>query len=108
MLYSLPLFNERHEDLFIGLFPSRQEAQQTAEHYLSAVPGFRDYPCTCEITERTVVGTIGPSRKVHMIWGWDEDRDGNEADIWSSDCCADNTAVRRALADVKQRMYRQA
>lgn len=108
MLYSLSLFNERHEGFFIGLFASKEEARQVAEHYLSAVPGFRDYPCTWEITEKTVVGTIGPSQKVHMIWGWDEDEDGNETGIWSSDCYADEAAARRALADAKQRMRRQA
>lgn len=42
MLYSLSLFNEGHEGFFIGLFPSREGARQTAEHYLPAVPGFRD------------------------------------------------------------------
>ena len=46
MLYSLSLFNERQEGFFIGLFASRAKARRTAEHYLFAVPGFRDYPCT--------------------------------------------------------------
>lgn len=108
MLYSLSLFNERQEGFFIGLFASKEEARQVAEHYLSAVPGFRDYPCTCEITERTVVGTIGPSQKVHMIWGWDEDEDGNETGIWSSDCYADEQNAQRALDEVRQRMTKQA
>lgn len=107
MLYSLSLFNERQEGFFIGLFAFKEEARQVAEHYLSAVFGFRDYPCTCEITEKTVVGTIGSSQKVHMIWGWDEDEDGNETGIWSSDCYADDTAARRALIDAKRRMGRQ-
>lgn len=97
MLYSLSLFNERQEGFFIGLFASKEEARQMAEHYLSAVPGFRDYPCTWEITEKTVIGTIGLSRKVHMIWGWDEGADGNETGIWSSHCYADVAAARRAL-----------
>lgn len=79
-----------------------------AEHYLFAVPGFRDYPCTYEITEKAVIGTAGPSQKVLMIWGWDEDEDGNETGIWSSDCYAGEAAARLALADAKQRMRRQA
>ena len=108
MLYSLSLFNERQEGFFIGLFASNEEARQTAEHYLSAVSGFRDYPYTWEITEKTVVGTICPSQKVHMIWGWDEDENGNETGIWNSDCYADEAAARRALADAKQRMTKQA
>lgn len=73
LLYSLMIFNERLEGFFIGLFESSEKARQAAEHYLSALPGFRDYPCTYEITEKLVVGIIGQSQKVHMIWGWDED-----------------------------------
>lgn len=78
LLYSLMIFNERLEGFFIGVFESSEKARQVAEHYLSALPGFRDYPCTYEITEKLVVGTIGQSQKVHMIWGWDEDENGNE------------------------------
>ena len=73
LLYSLMIFNERLEGFFIGLFESSEKARQAAEHYLSVLPGFRDYPCTYEITEKLVVGIIGQSQIVHMIWGWDED-----------------------------------
>lgn len=44
LLYSLMIFNERLEGFFIGLFESSEKARQAAEHYLSALPGFRDYP----------------------------------------------------------------
>ena len=81
LLYSLMIFNERLEGFFIGLFESSEKARQAAEHYLSALPGFRDYPCTYEITEKLVVGIIGQSQKVHMIWGWDEDAEGDEAGV---------------------------
>ena len=77
LLYSLMLFNERQEGFFIGLFESTEKARKVAEHYLSALPGFRDYPCTYEITEKPVIGTAGPSQTVYMICGWDEDTDGN-------------------------------
>lgn len=107
MLYSLSLLNERQEGFFIGLFVSREKARQTAEHYLSAVPGFRDYPCTYKITEKVVIGTIGPSRKVHMIWGWNEDDDGNETGVWSSGCYADYTDAQRALTDARRQLNKQ-
>lgn len=107
MLYSLSLFNEGHEGFFIGLFPSREGARQTAEHYLSAVPGFRDYPCTYEITEKPVIGTAGPSQTVHMIWGWDEDADGTETGIWSSGRYANEQDAQRALDEARQRMKKQ-
>ena len=63
LVYSLIIFNDRLEGFFIGLFESSEKARQVAEHYLSALPGFRDYPCTYEITEKLVVGTIGQSQK---------------------------------------------
>ena len=63
LLYSLMLFNERQEGFFIGLFESTEKARQVAEHYLSALSGFQDYPCTYEITEKLVVGIIGQSQK---------------------------------------------
>lgn len=107
MLYSLSLFNEWQEGFFIGLFVSHERAWQVAEHYLSAVPGFRDYPCTYEITEKLVVGTIGQSQKVHMIWGWDEDKDGTETGIWSSACYADEQNAQQALEEARRSMNKQ-
>lgn len=107
LLYSLMLFNERQEGFFIGLFESTEKARQVAEHYLSALSGFRDYPCTYEITEKLVVGIIGQSQKVHMIWGWDEDAVGDETDVWCSACYADFEEAQRAMGEAQQQMNRQ-
>ena len=107
LLYSLMLFNERKEGFFIGLFESTEKAWQVAEHYLSAIPGFRDYPCIYAITEKLVVGTIGQSRKVHMIWGWDEDAEGDETGVWSSVCYADLAEAQRAMEAAKRHMNKQ-
>lgn len=107
LLYSLMLFNERQEGFFIGLFESTEKARQVAEHYLSALPGFRDYPCTYAITEKLVVGTIGQPQKVHMIWGWDEDEGGTETGIWSSTCYADEQNAQQALEEARRSMSKQ-
>ena len=107
MLYSLSLFHKWQEGFFIGLFESNEKAQQVAKHYLSAVPGFRDYPCTYEITEKSVAGTIDSSGTVHMIWGWDENENGNETDIWSSGCYGDKQDAQRALEEARQSMNKQ-
>lgn len=106
-LYSLMLFNEQQEGFFIGLFESHQQARQTAQRYLSAVPGFRDYPCTYEIAEKPVVGSASRSGKVYMIWGWNEDAEGCDTNIWYSDCYADRKEAEKALADTKQYLNRQ-
>ena len=82
-------------------------ARRTAEYYLSAIPGFRDYPCTHKITEKAVIGTIGSSGKVYMIWGWNEDENGNETDIWSSSCYADCKEAQSAMDAAKRRMNKQ-
>ena len=107
LLYSLMIFNERLEGFFIGLFESREKARQVAEYYLSALPGFRDYPCTYEVTEKLVVGIIGQSQKVHMIWGWDEDAEGDETDVWSSACYADEQNAQQALEETRRSMNKQ-
>lgn len=107
LLYSLMLFNERQEGFFIGLFESSEKARQVAEHYLSALPGFRDYPCTYEITEKPVIGAINPSGKVYMIWGWNEDEDGTEIGIWSSACYADEQNAQQALEEARRSMNKQ-
>ena len=107
LLYSLRIFNERLEGFFIGLFESSEKARQVAEYYLSALPGFRDYPCTYEVTEKLVVGIIGQSQKVHMIWGWDEDAEGDETDVWSSACYADEQNAQQALEETRRSMNKQ-
>ena len=107
LLYSLMISNDRLEGFFIGLFESSEKARQVAEHYLSAIPGFRDYPCTYEITEKLVVGIIGQSQKVHMIWGWDEDAEGAETDVWSSACYADEQNAQQALEEARRSMKKQ-
>lgn len=107
MLYSLSMFNERQEGFFVGLFVSRKEAQQAAEHCLSAVPGFRDYPCTYEITEKPVIGAIDSSGQIHMIWAWDENENGNEIGIWSSSCYGALSEAQRAMDAAKRRMKKQ-
>ena len=107
LLYSLMIFNERLEGFFIGLFESSEKARQAAEHYLSALPGFRDYPCTYEITEKLVVGIIGQSQKVHMIWGWDEDEGGTETGIWSSACYADKQNAQQTLEKARRSMNKR-
>ena len=66
-LYSLTMYNEWQEGFFIGLFASRGQAEQVGQEYLRDVPGFRDYPCTCEVTEKRVLGEPGPDHRVYLI-----------------------------------------
>ena len=42
-----------------------------------------------------------------MIWGWDEDAEGDEIGIWSSTCYADLSEAQRAMDAAKQRMNKQ-
>ena len=107
LLYSLMLFNERQEGFFIGLLESSEKDRRMADNYLSAVPGFCDYPCTYEITEKPVIGNIAPVGTVHMIWGWDENAEGDETDVWSSACYADISEAPRAMDAAKRRMNKQ-
>lgn len=107
MLYSLTIYNEMNEGFFIGLFKSYEKARQIAQNYLSTVSGFRDYPCIYEITEKQVIGTINNSMKVHVIWGWNEDREGHNIDIWCSDCYANLKDAEQIMADAKKNFKKQ-
>ena len=42
-----------------------------------------------------------------MIWGWDEDAEGDETDVWSSACYADFSEAQRAMDAAKRRMNKQ-
>ena len=106
-LYSLTRYNEWQEGIFIGLFASRGQAEQVGQEYLRDVPGFRDYPCTCEVTEKRVLGEPGPDHRVYLIWGWDEAPDGREEKIWCSECYTDPIQARAELEAVRQRLPRQ-
>lgn len=106
-LYSLTMYNEWQEGFFIGLFASRGQAEQVGQEYLRDVPGFRDYPCTCEVTEKRVLGEPGPDHRVYLIWGWDEAPDGREEKIWCSECYTDPIQARAELEAARQRLPRQ-
>ena len=54
-----------------------------------------------------MVGTIGQSQKVHMIWGWDEDEGGTETGIWSSACYADKQNAQQTLEKARRSMNKQ-
>ena len=92
MLYSLTIYNEMNEGFFIGLFKSYDKARQIAQNYLSTVSGFRDYPCIYEI---------------HVIWGWNEDKEGHNIDIWCSDCYANLRDAEQIMADSKKHFKKQ-
>ena len=57
--------------------------------------------------KKKVSGTIDPSRNVHMIWGWDEDAEGNDVGIWCSRCYAEHQEAQQALEAAKRSLNKQ-
>ncbi len=92
---------------FIGVFPSEEEAEQTARRYLAGLPGFRDHPCTYTIAERPLRGEIARDQRVYWAegWNWNEDRD--EVDVLQSEddfsCEATAQAALTAMKEAHAR-----
>ena len=109
-LYTLTfydVFNNYREEFFIGVFESRDEAENAAKRYLSDVPGFRDHNCGYEIKEKQVIGEADNLETVSIICGWNSDDNMNSSDIWESDLYTDINTARTELADIQKKIDRQ-
>ena len=87
-LYTLNLYDmieEYKQEFFIGVFSSYEKAVQVAKTMLKEVLGFKDYDCKYEIEEKNINGSEKSFNMVSIIWGWNEDEDGNPIDIIESD-----------------------
>lgn len=136
MLYLLVLCDEElsydnyREEFCIGIFSSREEAEAVAKYYLGNVEGFKDYPCSYRIEEKKVLGEGDCSKekddgkevcnkkesegkrgaildKIYMVYGWDENSEGDEINIVESDCFITELAAKQGMAVMKQ-MYERA
>ena len=89
MLYSLILtdpelsYENHSEDFFIGIFATRQKAEEIACYYLGNLPGFCDYPCTYRIEEKEVVDNSDNAMPVSVwiVQGWNVNDNFDEIDI---------------------------
>lgn len=88
----------------IGVFRTRQEAEDTATRYLSDVPGFRDYYCEYTIRESSL---ITDAKSVCNFTGWNEDDVGNEIDIFVSPLYADPRSAERAMKKIQAELPRK-
>ena len=66
----------------IGVFRTRQEAEDTARRYLQTVKGFKAYYCEYTVRETELIGD--PATELVYTWfGWNLGEDDNEAEILS-------------------------
>lgn len=109
-LFTLTLYDDAdgyREGFFIGVFASRDAAENTAKTYLESVPGFKDHPCDYEIREKRVIGGTDSIKKVSMIQGWNRNDDMDEIDIWDGDLYADKNEAEAMLLTVQQEVSRE-
>lgn len=88
----------------IGVFRTRQEAEDIADRYFTDIPGFKDYYCEYTIRESAL---IGDPKSVFNFTGWNEDEMGNEADILVSPLYADPRSAERAMKKAQSESPRQ-
>ena len=81
-------YDDHTENFSIGLFETKQQADETARYYLRNVKGFRNVPCTYRVVKKMVRGF--PSGEtpnlVWMIQGWNVNQALDEINVIESDC----------------------
>ena len=110
MLYSLILtdpelsYENHSEDFFIGIFVTRQKAEETACYYLGNLPGFCDYPCTYRIEEKEVVDNSDNVMPVSVwiVQGWNVNDNFDEIDILESECFLTEERSKAELKMMKE------
>ena len=90
------------EAFFIGVFRTKEEAEQTAGRYLSSVPGFKDHPCVSSIAEKPVRGESIRVDRVYWVEGWNWNDQQDEVDVVESDDFAIKDDAEAALAQMKR------
>lgn len=118
-------YEDYREEFDIGIFLSREQAERVAKHYLAHIEGFRDYPCSYRIVEKKVFAGKGGEEKsggrkkddrekcgeavleeVYMVYGWNENAEGDEVEVVESECFADETAAKQEMAKMKEKYVR--
>lgn len=103
IIHDPALSNENHsEDFMIGLFRTRSKAEQTAAFYLQNIRGFCEYPCTCSILEKSIVGEQdGEPDEVFLVQGWDTDENLDEINLIDSPCFTSEAQANVELERLK-------
>lgn len=113
MLYLLTLTDQRmsyesySEDYTIGVFKTKEQAEEIALYDLKKVRGFCDFPCTYRIIEKNVncLDTITPDT-VWMVQGWNLNDNLDEIDIIESSCFLTETEANFELQNMRNTYHR--
>lgn len=101
-------YDNYSEDFYIGLFETKQQAEDTARYYLKNIKGFCDFPCTYRIVRKEVAGDFN-SRTSNFIWavqGWNLNEDLDEIDIIESPCFLTEEQADAELQAMKKKYQR--
>lgn len=100
-------YENHSEDFGIGIFSSREKAEETAQEYLHHVPGFCEYPCTYRIEEKTIVDAEDALPAfVWMCTGWNVNKDQDETDIVESNCYVSEKKIQDVFEAMKHQYPR--
>jgi hypothetical protein len=99
---------DRQEALNIGFFSSYEKAETVAQTYQKEIPGFHSHDFVYHIEEKPVIGDVGERvrKSVYIIYGWNENRNGDEVDIVESDCFALKGMAEKELALIQKKLRR--
>ena len=102
-------YNDYSEDFCIGIFESKQQAKETAKHYLKNVQGFCDYQCTYQIIEKEFINSTAAknANEVWLVQGWNVNENSDETDLIESQCLTTENQALSELETLKKRFKRQ-
>lgn len=110
-LYDLDLYTWCNGDEMhtcgIGVFATRQEAELTAQRYLSEVQGFCDYYCEYSVREAPLLGSRSDVTRVWTYEGWDETDSIYAVNILNGPFYTSRAAAREAMKAAKAEHTRQ-
>lgn len=114
-LFSLTLRDEElsyenhNEDFFIGIFETKEKAENTAKYYLKNVKGFCDYNCTYNITEKNILDKFN-CKEISFVWlvqGWNINKNLDETDMVESELYINEDKARDKLENMKRKYKRE-
>lgn len=113
MLYVLVLTDsemsyEGHSENFtIGIFNTKEQAEETALYYLKNVRGFCDFPFTYHIIEKNVsIPDTITQDEVWIVQGWNVNGNSDEIDIIESPCFLTETEAKLELQRMRDTYQR--
>ena len=97
-------YDDYTEAFLVGFFSSREKAEITGKRYLSEVSGFKDYDCTYQILEKSVLDADALPEQIYFIQGWNVNQNLDEINLIESECFVSESLAEAEISGVNVRI----